>query len=101
FVAIDLNHGASGAWDANGGSGNSLTVAQGGAVTFSYPTGMSWHWVQGNTGQPTPACTGMATGISNGGPGWSGSCRFDTPGTYAFVCGLHMPSMNGTITADA
>jgi hypothetical protein len=28
--------------------------------------------------------------------GWAGSCRFDAPGTYGFVCGLHA-YMSGTV----
>ncbi len=32
--------------------------------------------------------------------GWVGSCRFDAPGTYAFVCGTH-PEMTGSVIVQA
>ena len=70
----------------NGSGGNSVSIAKGGTVTFGYPTGASAHNVVFSTAQPT-SCTNMPATASP--PGWSGSCTFDSYGTYAFHCGLH------------
>ena len=70
----------------NGSGGNSVTIAKGGTVDFSYPTGASAHNVVFSTAQPT-SCTDIPATASP--PGWSGSCTFDSYGTYAFHCGLH------------
>ncbi len=77
-------------------------------MTFSYPSGAYSHNVDFDDHPPT-ACTQTA-GTNSGdvpplphGPqpsGWEGSCRFDTPGTYAFHCDLHL-SMTGTIVVEA
>jgi plastocyanin len=79
--------------------GGTVTIAKGGTVTFEYPSGSSTHSVRftDDAAQPT-ACSGLPSAPS--GPGWSGSCRFDSPGTYPFACPLH-PSMTGTITVSA
>jgi plastocyanin len=69
----------------NGGGASSVTIARGGTVSFSYPKGSSLHNVRFDT-QPT-SCSGMPA--LPAGPGWSGSCRFDSPGTYSFYCGQH------------
>jgi plastocyanin len=96
------------AWVANGG-GDTATIAAGGTVTFGYPSGSSFHNVVFDTSQPT-SCTQTA-GANMGdvpplpamaqAPGWAGSCRFDTSGTYAFRCGLHGASMTGTVVVEA
>jgi plastocyanin len=70
----------------NGSGASSVSVARGGTVTFSYPSGASFHNVVFDTAQPT-ACQDMPSGAAP--PGWSGSCSFDAYGTYAFHCGLH------------
>jgi plastocyanin len=70
----------------NGAGGTSVSVAAGGTVSFGYPSGASYHSVVFDPAQPT-SCTDMPAAPS--GPGWAGSCRFDTPGTYTFHCGLH------------
>src|ERR1700755_3006840 len=50
FTAVDDP-----AWEAHGGSGNIVTIAPGGTVTFSYPTGGSSHNADfGNT--PPSSC---------------------------------------------
>jgi hypothetical protein len=36
-----------------------------------------------------------------GATGWSGTCTFSRPGTYAFYCSIHGPSMHGTIVVSA
>jgi plastocyanin len=99
FTAVDF------AWDVSGSNSNQTTIAQGGTVTFSYPSGSSTHNADfGNGSQPT-SCNQTA-GANSGsvpplphnvtGPGWSGTCTFNTPGTYTFHCDLHH-SMTGTI----
>jgi Copper binding proteins, plastocyanin/azurin family len=101
FVARDLP--GSGHWDANGDqASSSVSVATGDTVAFSYPaTGASHHTVVFTSAQK-PTCTGVPSSnpITTGGPGWSGTCRFDSAGTYTFVCGLH-PAMTGQVTVTA
>jgi len=70
----------------NGSGGSSVSIARGGTVTFSYPSGASLHNVVFDAVQPT-SCQDMPSAASA--PGWSGSCTFDAYGTYAFHCGLH------------
>jgi hypothetical protein len=101
FTAVDY------AWNAGGG-GHSVTIAQGGTVSFSYPSGASVHNAAFDSAQPT-SCTQTA-GTSTGkvpplpnpaaAPGWSGSCTFNTPGTYTFHCQIH-PNMIGTVVVQA
>jgi plastocyanin len=101
FTAVDY------AWNAAGG-GHSVTIAQGGTVSFSYPSGASVHNAAFDSAQPT-SCTQTA-GSSTGkvpplpnpaaAPGWSGSCTFNTPGTYTFHCQIH-PNMLGTVVVQA
>lgn len=69
----------------NGSGGSSVNIALGGSVTFAYPSGASYHSVVFDTAQPS--CTDLPSTPSA--PGWSGSCTFDSAGTYAFHCGLH------------
>jgi hypothetical protein len=76
-------------WTMPGSTDYTETIAAGGSVTFSYPTGVSIHNVDFTGGGPT-ACTQTA-GATVGpvsplpaapeAPGWSGTCRFDAPGT--------------------
>src|SRR3954449_11246782 len=91
-------------WSMPGATDSTETIAAGGSVTFSYPAGVSIHNVDFTGGGPT-ACTqtaGAAAGpvsplpAAPEAPGWSGTCRFDTPGTYLFVCDNHI-YMKGTI----
>ena len=91
-------------WSMPGATDYTDIIAAGGTVTFSYPAGVSIHNVDFTGGGPS-ACTQTA-GASVGpvsplpaapeAPGWSGTCRFDTPGTYLFVCDNHN-YMKGTI----
>jgi plastocyanin len=100
FTAVDD------AWQANGGPGNSATIAPGGTVTFSYPSGFSQHNADFGSGSQPTSCTQTA-GANSGAvpplphtftsPGWSGTCTFNTPGTYTFHCDLHL-GMTGTVT---
>lgn len=99
FTAVDY------AFLADGGSGSTVTIPVGGTVSFAYPTGNSAHNVDFGTSQAPSSCV-QTGGTPNGAvpplphspsaPGWSGSCQFDTPGTYTFKCDLH-PYMTGTI----
>jgi plastocyanin len=94
-------------WSMPGATDYTDTIAAGGSVTFSYPAGVSTHNVDFTGGGPT-ACTQTA-GSTVGpvsplpatpeAPGWSGTCRFDTPGTYPFVCDNHT-YMKGTIVVE-
>jgi plastocyanin len=102
FTAVDY------AWNAAGG-GHSVTIAQGGTVSFSYPTGSSAHNAHFDSAQPT-SCTqtaGPSSGSvpplphSGSAPGWSGTCTFNTPGTYAFHCDVHPYTMIGTVVVQA
>ena len=98
FTAIDF------AWEANGAPGTQAAIAPGGSVSFSYPSGMSSHNAHFDGSQPS-SCTQTA-GTDSGsvpplphtptGPGWSGNCTFNDPGTYSFHCDLH-PFMTGTV----
>jgi plastocyanin len=98
FTAVDF------AWNASGG-GNQVTIPQGGTVSFAYPSGASTHNADFSGGRPPTSCS-QTTGASSGSvpplpaqptaAGWSGTCTFDTPGTYTFHCDLH-PFMTGTI----
>ena len=96
-------------WHANGGTDNSATISPGGTVTISYPSGSSMHNADFGSGSQPTSCTQTA-GASTGSvpplphsptpPGWSGTCQFDTAGTYTFHCDLH-PFMTATITVQA
>lgn len=100
FTAQDFS------WHVTGdAASSSVTIAVGGTVTFGYPTGASAHNADFSDGAPPTSCT-QTGGTPGGTPpplpttptaaGWSGSCRFDTPGTYTFHCDLHA-FMSGTI----
>jgi plastocyanin len=92
----------------SGGPATQATIAQGGTVTFGYPSGSSMHNADFGSGPHPSSCTQTA-GPSSGTvpplpnqptpPGWSGTCTFNTPGTYTFHCDLH-PFMNGTIVVQ-
>ena len=77
----------------NGSGGNTVTIAAGGTVTFSYPSGASSHNVVFDPAQPT-SCHDIPPSASP--PGWSGSCTFEAYGTYTFHCSLHS-FMTGTV----
>ena len=95
------------AWHVTGdATSSSVTIAMGGTVTFGYPSGASRHNADFSGGSMPASCTQTA-GTQGGTPpplptvpttaGWSGTCRFDTPGTYAFHCDMHPTVMHGTI----
>jgi hypothetical protein len=82
-----------------------VTIAQGGTVSFGYPSGANLHNVR-FTSTAQPASCEQTAGTLNGsvpplphtvaGPGWRGSCTFSAPGTYTFVCDRH-PRMTGAV----
>jgi plastocyanin len=100
FTASDFE------WKVSGSSEKTVTIAVGGTVTFSYPSGASKHNADFGTGAQPSSCTQTA-GTNSGtvpplpnlptSPSWSGSCTFNAAGTYMFHCDLHQ-SMTGTIT---
>jgi plastocyanin len=83
-----------------------VTVAPGATVAFAYPTGTSAHNVDFIAGHPT-SCTqdGSAGAVPPLPPhpspaGWSGSCEFDTAGTYTFLCDMHNDMFGQVIVQD-
>jgi plastocyanin len=107
FTAVDM--GSSHFWYVTGTTSTQATIAQGGTVTFSYPSGSSRHNVDFGSGPQPSSCTQTA-GPNSGAvpplphvptaPGWSGSCTFNNAGTYIFICDLH-PNMISTIIVQA
>ncbi len=95
-------------WYAAGTTNNSVTITPGGTVSFGYPAGDSTRNVVFTGPQPS-ACTqtaapyGYAIGSAPPLPqspqpaGWSGSCRFDTPGTYPFQDAFVSDAVAGTV----
>lgn len=69
-------------------SPGTVTITAGDRVTWTNQDGVE-HTATGD---------GWDTGLL--GQGESGSIRFDTPGTYAYVCTPH-PSMTGTVVVQA
>jgi plastocyanin len=97
-------------WYVAGSTATQVTVAQGATVTFSYPTGNSQHNVDFSAGGAAPSACTQAAGASSGAvpplphtptrAAWSGSCTFNTPGTYVFQCDEHPYEMKGTIVVQ-
>jgi plastocyanin len=97
FTASDYH------WYVSGSTSTQATIPVGGTVDFSYPTGYSTHNADFSGTQPSCSQTaGTSSGTppplpkSPTGPGWSGTCTFNTAGTYTFYCDHH-PYMTGTI----
>jgi hypothetical protein len=74
-------------WDWTGGTGTIAEIATGGTVTFSDPAGETPPHNVDFTGSQEPACTGIPADPIN--TGWNGSCSFNSPGAYPFVCEAH------------
>lgn len=98
FTAVDFD------WEAAGG-GHTVTIAVGGTVSFGYPSGSYAHNADFSARAPS-SCTQTAGSDSGAvpplpalptGAGWSGDCRFDAPGSYAFHCDQHPTLMQGTV----
>jgi hypothetical protein len=101
FTAVDFS------WNAGGG-GHSITIAPGGTVSFGYPSGSSVHNADFGTTNIPSSCqetSPTSTPETNKlplvptGPGWAGTCTFNTLGTYSFMCDQHH-SMTGTIVVS-
>src|SRR3954452_17272281 len=104
YTATDIS-GTNHQWYVTGTTTTAATIAAGGSVTFNYVTGnpaTTRHSVAFTAAAMPPACT-PALGATYGFPTpparapWVTTCRFDTPGTYSFVCQIHS-TMRGTIT---
>ncbi|WP_028065918.1 cupredoxin domain-containing protein [Solirubrobacter soli] len=100
FTAVDVTS-ANHQWYATGTTSNTATIATGGTVTFAYPTGTSIHDAAFTAAAKPTSCTPplgatFATPAAPARAPWTTSCRFDTPGTYAFVCQVHS-AMRATI----
>jgi plastocyanin len=84
------------------GGGTTVTIAPGGSVSFSYPSGRTTHNVDFGTGPQPSSCTvngnpqAPPVPSTPAAPGWSANCTFNTAGTYTFHCDHH-PFMTGTI----
>jgi plastocyanin len=91
FTAVDY------AWQANGTSGATVTIAPGQTVTFGYPDGMTTHNVD-FTGKQPSQCTGLTPYPRP--KGWTAECTFAAAGSYPFVCDVH-PQMQGTVVVAA
>jgi plastocyanin len=99
------NFGGSGVYEEHRWSPALVTIAPGGAVTFSntteVPHGVEW------LSAVKPSCEEGAGKVPVGataaasGPKWSGSCTFSQAGTYTFYCTVHGAAMRGTITVSA
>jgi plastocyanin len=102
FTAVDN------LWVLAGSPGTRATIATGGTVSFSYPSGSNTHDVVFPSAQPS-SCA-MTSGTSANpvpplpdppqGPGWAGTCTFTVPGTYTFYCRVHPDSMVGSIVVQ-
>jgi plastocyanin len=98
FTAVDL------AWGETGTGSATVHVDPGAVVSFAYPSGANSH--NADFGATAPSSCAQTAGADVGavpplpalpsGPGWSGTCTFNTTGTYQFHCDLHS-SMHGTI----
>ena len=103
FTATDF------AWQVSGGTATEATIAEGGTVTFGYPSGANDHNADFGTGAQPASCAQTAGTVSGTvpplphvptPPGWSGTCTFSTPGTYTFHCDKHA-FMTGTIVVQS
>jgi plastocyanin len=104
FTAVDPY-----SWQAGNGT-NTVTIAQGGTVSFSYPSGSNTHNADFYTAFKPTSCAETNPNPNDAvpplpsapsGPGWTGTCTFNTPGTYTFYCDHHLFLMTGTIVVQA
>ena len=85
-------------WTVSGGSGSIVTIAAGGTVTFTSPSGNNPHNARFSNSGPA-SCDPPLPGDPES-PPWTSTCRFDSPGIYSFICTLH-DGMGGTVSVVA
>ena len=111
YTAFDTA--ASGAmfrWYISGTTSTDVTIAQRGTVTFTNPSASSRAHNVDFVSDKKPRCKLSTDTEASTAPmpptpvagEWSGTCAFDEPGTYQFVCdNTFHPNMTGTITVTA
>lgn len=85
-------------WYVTGTSSTTATIATGGTVTFTSPTGNNDHNASFQGAGPS-SCDPPLPGPPTDAP-WSSTCHFNTAGTYSFVCTAHA-GMGGTVQVVA
>ena len=84
---------------------NSVTIKPGDTVNFKWGPATQVHNVNFKNSTLKPAACVQTAGTVILAPpplptgpltNWAGNCRFDTPGTYTFVCDAH-PNMTGSV----
>jgi plastocyanin len=97
-------------WYVSGTTATDVTIAERGTVTFTNPSAASRSHNVDFVSDTKPQCklstdTEASTGPMPPAPvagEWTGTCTFDEPGTYEFVCdNAFHPNMTGTITVTA
>src|SRR4051794_9709939 len=99
--------GATFRWYVDGTTATDTTIAQGATVTFTTPAGAGPPHNVNFPDEPKPTCK-LSTSDAGSPPpmpaavarGWTGTCGFDQPGAYRFVCDRH-PAMTEPITVFA
>lgn len=94
-------------WYLDNTTSTDVTIAQGGAVTFTAPPSPAHPHNVHFDGAVKPACRINGSdvpvpGVMPSPPArdWTGTCTFAQAGAYHFVCDYH-PAMTGTITVAA
>src|SRR3954447_20167171 len=97
-------------WYVTGTTTTDVTIAQHGTVTFTNPSSTSRAHNVDFVSDQKPQCKLSTDNAASTAPmppkptagQWSGTCVFDQPGTYQFICDnpFH-PNMAGAITAPA
>jgi len=85
-------------WYVTGTSSTTATIAAGGTVTFTSPLGNNPH--NARFSSPGPSSCDPALPVDPESPPWDATCRFDTPGTYSFICTQHA-GMGGSVSVLA
>jgi plastocyanin len=105
-IAFDMGFHEAGQDDSD----NVVNIPAGGTVEFSYPAGNNAHNVVFGQDVTTSDMTAAPDGgqLEEGPPlpptgeqaGWAGTCEFDWPGTYEFVCSLHSEMTGKVVVGD-
>lgn len=97
-------------WYVSGSTTTDVTIAQHGIVSFTNPSSTSRAHNVDFVSDQKPQCKLSTDNAASTAPmpptptagQWSGTCVFDQPGTYRFVCdNAFHPNMSGTITVTA